>query len=61
MDEGVPGDGSALPKDGSQRWQGRRGQRSEFERPVSNIVVLVLACWMMRIPVVYMDLIRYVP
>ncbi|KDQ12748.1 hypothetical protein BOTBODRAFT_112506 [Botryobasidium botryosum FD-172 SS1] len=45
--------------DGEEReerqWQGKRWQRNDFERPAANIAVLVLACWMMRLPVVYMD------
>lgn len=29
-----------------------------YNMPLSNIAVLVTACWMMRIPVIYMDFVR---
>jgi RNA polymerase I-specific transcription initiation factor RRN7 len=35
-----------------------RVRRNKYEVPASNIAVLVLACWTMRIPVIYMDFIR---
>jgi RNA polymerase I-specific transcription initiation factor RRN7 len=39
----------------------KRKGHSPYESPVANMSVLVLACWTMRLPIIYMDLIRYRP
>lgn len=38
----------------------RRKERGTYEFPANNIVVMVLACWTLRIPITYMDFSRYV-
>jgi RNA polymerase I-specific transcription initiation factor RRN7 len=32
---------------------------SKYTQPSSTLAVLVTACWMIRLPVIYMDFIRY--
>jgi RNA polymerase I-specific transcription initiation factor RRN7 len=32
---------------------------SKYTQPSSTLAVLVTACWMVRLPVIYMDFIRY--
>ncbi|KAG8948116.1 hypothetical protein FRC04_010028 [Tulasnella sp. 424] len=36
------------------------GQKAIYGSPAANIAVLVVACWMLRIPVIYMDFIRLI-
>lgn len=36
----------------------RKGTRNRYETPAGNIGVLMLACWTMRVPVMYADMIR---
>lgn len=38
----------------------KRDRHVKCERPISTVVVLVLACWTMRVPVVYADFARCV-
>ena len=37
-----------------------RKPRNTYELPAGNIAVLMMACWTMRLPVMYKDFIRYV-
>jgi RNA polymerase I-specific transcription initiation factor RRN7 len=37
----------------------KKRQKNRYELPISNLAVLVLACWTMRLPIIYMDVIRY--
>ena len=50
--------------DAHKKVPAHRKKRSKFGRkydmPVNNLVVLVLACWTLRLPVTYMDFIRHV-
>jgi RNA polymerase I-specific transcription initiation factor RRN7 len=38
----------------------KRRERGTYDLPANNIAVLVLGCWTLRIPVLYMDFIRFV-
>ena len=38
----------------------RRAFGIEYDVPASTVAVLVLACWTLRLPVVYMDFVRFV-
>ncbi|KAH7921820.1 hypothetical protein BV22DRAFT_1106975 [Leucogyrophana mollusca] len=40
--------------------RGQRGLVGKYDRPASNIAVLVVACWTMRVPIIYMDFIRVI-
>jgi RNA polymerase I-specific transcription initiation factor RRN7 len=37
----------------------KRKRRGTYDFPANNIAILMLACWTLRIPVLYMDFIRY--
>ena len=44
--------------EGSSKPTKKKRQKNRYELPVSNLAVLVLACWTMRLPIIYMDIIR---
>lgn len=56
--EASESDGSELPESRAQETVHRSRAWRRYERPVGNIAVLMLACWMMRVPVMYADMIR---
>jgi RNA polymerase I-specific transcription initiation factor RRN7 len=37
-----------------------RKRRNRYEVPASNLAILALGCWTLRVPIIYMDLIRCV-
>lgn len=39
----------------------RRQVHGDYDVPVANLAVLMVACWTLRIPVMYMDFKRYEP
>lgn len=41
--------------DASPREMGKRSLQNQYDSPASNVAVLTLACWMMRIPVMCAD------
>jgi RNA polymerase I-specific transcription initiation factor RRN7 len=45
--------------DGSSKTTKMRRQKNRYELPISTLAVVVLACWTMRLPIIYMDIIRY--
>ncbi|TFK75826.1 hypothetical protein BDN72DRAFT_954379 [Pluteus cervinus] len=40
--------------------QGRKKRTQEYEKPISTLATLVVACWTLRIPIIYQDLLREV-
>lgn len=44
------------PKSNLTQEPRRKRGHSAFERPANNLAVLMTACWMLRIPVMYRDL-----
>ncbi|KII95103.1 hypothetical protein PLICRDRAFT_202168 [Plicaturopsis crispa FD-325 SS-3] len=56
-DEGAPGDSKPIPPVGRSK---KKGRRSEYESPASNLAVLMFSSWTMRIPVTYMDFQRII-
>jgi RNA polymerase I-specific transcription initiation factor RRN7 len=54
-----PSSSSSENEDDSMKTKGgmkrRSRNRSSYETPVNTIAVLVVACWMLRIPVMYQD------
>ena len=52
------GEAKKMPE--SMKWvkDKRRHARLSYETPVNTIAVLVVACWMLRIPVMYQDFTR---
>lgn len=51
-------DSDGNPKAGAQRAEAKSWRR--VDAPTSNVSVLILACWILRIPVMYQDFIRFV-
>ncbi|KAG7096862.1 hypothetical protein E1B28_004270 [Marasmius oreades] len=47
-------------KQGHQVLAGRKKRHVIYERPANNLAVLVVACWTLRIPILYRDLLRYI-
>ncbi|KAG9043430.1 hypothetical protein FS837_009643 [Tulasnella sp. UAMH 9824] len=45
---------------GKQERRAIFGKKSIYGSPAANIAVLVVACWVLRIPVIYMDFIRLI-
>ncbi|KAF8486527.1 hypothetical protein JB92DRAFT_2760060 [Gautieria morchelliformis] len=46
---------------GKRRAQDRHVRpRNRYEQPVGNVAVLMLACWIMRVPAMYADIIRLI-
>lgn len=43
---------------GSGRYRAARRTRNRYEKPVGNVAVLMVACWTLRVPVMYADIIR---
>jgi len=37
---------------------GKKRKSRTYDHPINTIVVLMVACWMIRVPIMYMDLIR---
>ncbi|KAI0053573.1 hypothetical protein FA95DRAFT_1481367 [Auriscalpium vulgare] len=60
-DEDTKASVKRLP-DGDERTRRRRrgGARGRQDGPASNIAVLMVACWTMRLPVIYVDLVRLI-
>ena len=56
-DDGGEGAPRPQPDAAGQKGKGREAQR-EYDAPAGNIAVLVLACWTIRLPVMYMDFVR---
>ncbi|KAI0068597.1 hypothetical protein BV25DRAFT_13565 [Artomyces pyxidatus] len=51
----------ARPKpEGSERKRGGRGAWGRQDGPASTIAVLVVACWTLRLPIMYMDFVRLI-
>ncbi|KAH9482730.1 hypothetical protein JR316_0004830 [Psilocybe cubensis] len=48
------------PESGQPKMEGGRKGRFRYESPLSTIAVLVVTCWMMRIPVMYRDFTRLI-
>ena len=42
-------------EDGESKGKARRKGRGVYESPASTIAVLIVACWTLRIPVMYRD------
>ncbi|KZS97967.1 hypothetical protein SISNIDRAFT_405751 [Sistotremastrum niveocremeum HHB9708] len=38
----------------------KKNKRHEFDTPASTIAVLVIGCWLLRVPVMYMDFVRLI-
>ena len=57
-DEGEGGAGSADKPNSQPRKHRGPGSRRKYEAPPSTIAVLALACWILRVPAMYLDLIR---
>ncbi|KAF9519116.1 hypothetical protein BS47DRAFT_1370896 [Hydnum rufescens UP504] len=54
-------EGASLPgNEGSSKPTTKRHQKNRYELPISTLAVIVLACWTMRLPIIYMDIIRLV-
>ncbi|KAI0318706.1 hypothetical protein OF83DRAFT_1056361 [Amylostereum chailletii] len=43
-----------------RRRKGGKGALGRHDGPASNIAILVVACWTMRLPVIYMDFVRLI-
>lgn len=54
------GEGTSLTKVTDNRVKRGSRNRSTYETPVNTVAVLVVACWMLRIPVMYRDFNRCV-
>lgn len=54
------GDRTGPTKAKGNRVKRRSRNRSTYETPVNTVAVLVVACWMLRIPVMYRDFNGYV-
>ena len=52
-DDGADGGGKG--KERAPRWV---SARNRYEKPVGNVAVLMVACWVMRVPVMYGDIVR---
>ena len=57
-DEGEGGAGSADKPNSQPRKHRGPGSRRKYEAPPSTIAVLALACWILRVPAMYLDFIR---
>lgn len=56
-DDDLDGDAkNLLPKESVSKNKIRR----QYDTPASNVAVLMVACWTLRLPVLYMDFIRLV-
>ncbi|KZW04227.1 hypothetical protein EXIGLDRAFT_758523 [Exidia glandulosa HHB12029] len=58
MDDTAAGDKQELPP--QHRGRRRRNDRTFYHDPPANIAVMVVACWMLRVPVMYMDFIKLI-
>ncbi|KAL1694517.1 hypothetical protein GGG16DRAFT_47033 [Schizophyllum commune] len=59
-DEGEGGAGSADNPNAQPRKHRGPGSRRKYEAPPSTVAVLALACWILRVPAMYLDFVRLI-
>ncbi|KAI5893499.1 uncharacterized protein SCHCODRAFT_01140856 [Schizophyllum commune H4-8] len=59
-DEGEGGAGTADNPNAQPRKHRGPGSRRKYEAPSSTVAVLALACWVLRVPAMYLDFIRLI-
>ncbi|KAJ4478198.1 hypothetical protein J3R30DRAFT_3289949 [Lentinula aciculospora] len=65
ISESEEDDNDELDEDSQSQMRGKVGGKSKrghnaYEGPANNLAVLIVACWTLRIPVMYSDIIRHI-